>query len=253
MIMVTGMLLEIGIGVPAAAALVVGYGVRGRSSRLFGPNVWHGPRDQKLIALTFDDGPSEWTPHILEILDPLNVHATFFQCGANVARLPQISRQVVQAGHEIGNHTYSHPRLITCSAERIRQEIADTQKALEDATGKNPRLFRAPYGLKWFGLRPALEEFGLTGVMWTTICYDWEWEADEIAELVLDKAANGAILCLHDGDRVKEKVDRRHTVKALQHFLPRLYERGFRFVPAGTFCPARYAGQSGKEPASRLT
>jgi peptidoglycan/xylan/chitin deacetylase (PgdA/CDA1 family) len=83
------MLLEIGIGLPAAAALVVGYGARGRSSRLFGPNIWHGPRDQKMLALTFDDGPSEWTPHVLEILDPLSVHATFFQCGSNVARLPK--------------------------------------------------------------------------------------------------------------------------------------------------------------------
>ena len=244
------MLLELSVAVPAAAALVVGYGVRGRSARLFGPNIWRGPRHQKLIALTFDDGPSEWTAQILEILQPLDIRATFFQCGANVARLPQISRLVADAGHEIGNHTYSHPRLITCSPARIRQEIAETQKILESTTGRRPRLFRAPYGLRWFGLRPVLEELGLTGVMWTTICYDWDWKADDIAEYVLENAENGAIFCLHDGDRISPNVNRRQTARALQTFLPQLYERGYRFVPAGTFCEPPGAAPLAANPPS---
>ncbi|MBI3697171.1 MAG: polysaccharide deacetylase family protein [Acidobacteria bacterium] len=216
-----------------AAAVVLGHGVRGRSSRLFGPNVWRGPRDKRQIALTFDDGPSEATEQVLEVLDLFCVRATFFQCGKNVERRPALARQVHEQGHEIGNHTYSHPRLMACSPARIREEIGNTQKAIADATGAAPRWFRAPYGERWFGLRAALREHGLTGVMWTVMGNDWDWEAAEIAHHVVGHASNGGIVCLHDGDRVAERADRRNTVQALRDLIPRLYGRGFSFVTLG--------------------
>ena len=230
------MLIELGLSIPVAAGLVLGYGARGRSSQLFGPSFWRGPRNRKQIALTFDDGPSEFTPQVLEVLDTFGIRATFFQCGKNIERLSGVSRQVREAGHEIGNHTYSHPRLISCSPSRIRREIGETQRAIAGATGVEARLFRAPYGLRWFGLRAALREYGLTGVMWTVIGYDWEWGAEEIARLVLTHASPGGIICLHDGDRTSSKVDRRETVQALRYFIPRLYDQGYSFVAAGEFC-----------------
>lgn len=214
----------------AAGVGLAGYGVRGRSSQMFGPTIWRGPRDRRMLALTFDDGPSQATLEVLEILKGYSIRATFFQCGANIDRLPDIARRVAEAGHEIGNHTYHHPRLLGLSAARIRREIDDTQRAIRDATGLSARLFRAPYGLRWFGLRPALAAHGLTGVMWTVIGYDWEWSADEIARHVVTHASPGGIICLHDGDRVSPQVDRRETVRALRLLIPRLYDRGYRFA-----------------------
>ena len=229
----TKMLVELGVTIPAAAALVLGHGARGRSSQLFGPSIWRGPRGDRRIALTFDDGPSEATPQVLEVLKAFSIHATFFQCGRNVERLPDVARAVRDAGHEIGNHTYSHPRLLGCSPARIQEEIGRTQAAIRGATGAEPSLFRAPYGIRWFGLRAALAEHSLTGVMWTVIGHDWEWEAPEIAYHVLGHASEGGIICMHDGDRVSEQVDRRNTAQALCHIVPQLCRQGYSFVTAG--------------------
>ena len=94
-------------GAAAAACSGMAWAVRGRSSSVFGPSVWRGPRDRRAVALTFDDGPSEGTPQILEILERHRAPATFFQCGANVERLPEVARAVGQAGHAIGNHGHA--------------------------------------------------------------------------------------------------------------------------------------------------
>jgi peptidoglycan/xylan/chitin deacetylase (PgdA/CDA1 family) len=227
------MLLEMGLLLPAGAGALLGYAVRGRSSQLFGPNLWRGPGDKRQVALTFDDGPSETTLQVLDLLDHYCVPATFFQCGRNVLRLPGVAREVHERGHEIGNHTFSHPRLAGCSQTRIREEIATTQQVISDAAGVEPRLFRAPYGLRWFGLRQVLHEYGLLGVMWTVIGYDWEWEAQEIADYVTSQASNGAIFCLHDGDRTAARVDRRNTVRAIAGIIPKLQRAGYAFVTAG--------------------
>src|ERR1035438_7026579 len=106
------------------------WAVRGRSARVFGPSFWRGPRDRRAIALTFDDGPSESTPAILEILARHSVGATFFQCGANVERLPEAARAVAQAGHEIGNHSYSHPLFCFRSSRFIEQDLRDRKSVL---------------------------------------------------------------------------------------------------------------------------
>src|ERR1700738_1083883 len=92
-----------GAGVCAASAFMA-WAVRGRSSSVFGPSVWRGPRDRRTVALTFDDGPSERTPRVLAPRARSGVPATFFQCGANVRRLPEVARAVRGAGHLIGNH-----------------------------------------------------------------------------------------------------------------------------------------------------
>jgi len=116
----------------AGASLAGGltYAVRGRSSSLFGPSVYHGPRDAKAVALTFDDGPTPSTPKLMRILDSHKVRATFFQCGAQVRRHPEIVRELIAAGHEIGNHTDTHPMLAGKPSEMIRHEVRMAQEAM---------------------------------------------------------------------------------------------------------------------------
>ncbi len=107
------------------------YGVRGRSATLFAPSVYRGPAARRAIALTFDDGPSESTPALLRMLADQDVPATFFQCGGNVERLPEIARDVARSGHEIGNHSQTHPRFIFRTPAFIQGELARAQESIE--------------------------------------------------------------------------------------------------------------------------
>lgn len=186
-------------GAVAAAGSLASYAVRGCSSSIFGPSVYRGDRSRPVLALTFDDGPSESTPALLDILAAHQVRATFFMCGQNIRRRPQLALEVAKAGHEIGNHTDSHTRLDFKSAEFIYQEMSLAQEAIHANTGVTPIFFRAPYGVRWFGMRRAQERLRLTGVMWTVIGQDWILPADGIFERLIRGASNGGILCLHDG------------------------------------------------------
>jgi peptidoglycan-N-acetylglucosamine deacetylase len=212
-----------------ASAAIMTYAVRGRSSSLLAPSVYKGTADRRAIALTFDDGPSESTPALLEILDRHGIPATFFQCGANVRRLPQIAGQVASAGHEIGNHTDSHPAFQFRSRAFIYGELALAQASIEAATGYLPRLFRAPFGVRWFGLREAQERLHLLGVMWTALGVDWKWPGERVAFSLLRRAANGAIFCLHDGRELAHRPDISSTLRAVRRLLPILVDRGFHF------------------------
>lgn len=222
-----GAVIGAAAGVLAAGGLA--YAVRGRSSKIFAPSVYHGDRSRPSIALTFDDGPSESTPALLEILGRHRVPATFFMCGQNVRRCPQIAREVAAAGHEIGNHTDSHPYLNFRSPEFIYGELARAQETIHGTTGCTPTLFRAPYGVRWFGLRSAQRRLNLLGVMWTVIGRDWKWPAASVARLVLRRTRNGSILCLHDGRATERAPDIRSTLDAVADVIPILKERGFEF------------------------
>ncbi len=205
------------------------WAVRGRSATLLAPSIHRGPRNRKSIALTFDDGPSPSTGELLDYLESEKVHATFFQIGRNVERLPEIARRVAAGGHEIGNHTYSHSPLYFRHPRFIHDEVDLTQQAIGEATGIQPTLFRAPYGARWFGLRQAQQHFGLMGVMWTVNARDWKLEAPAIARRIGRGAANGAILCLHDGRALASKPDIRPTMEAVRRIVPELRQRGFEF------------------------
>lgn len=213
----------------AAAGAFLAYAVRGRSSSFFGPSVYRGDRSRPVLALTFDDGPSESTPALLEILARFQIPATFFMCGQNVRRLPEIARAVSAHGHEIGNHSNTHPRFDFKSSQFIYRELAQAQEAIHTATGANPRMFRAPYGVRWFGLRQAQQRLGLTGAMWTAIGRDWRSPAPEIVRNLARGAVNGGILCLHDGRTVQVAPDIRNTLDAVERIVPLLQERGFQF------------------------
>jgi len=213
----------------AAFAGFAAYAVRGKSSSLIAPSVWHGDRGKRAVSLTFDDGPSESTPALLELLARFDAKATFFMCGANVRRLPQIARHVAEAGHEIGNHTDLHPALYFKSPAFIEQEIARAQNTIAQVTGVTPRLFRAPYGVRWPGLRAAQQRHALNGIMWTVIGRDWKLNTPQIADIVLKGARNGAIFCLHDGRALTPTPDIRATLDAVRIVLPALRDQGFAF------------------------
>ena len=229
------------LGVAAGAAAAAGfmtYAVIGRSSSVFGESSYHGDRNLPAMALTFDDGPSESTPKLLEVLDEYRVPATFFMCGENVRRCPAVAREVAARGHEIANHTDSHPCLVFKGPARIYHELSRAQETIQETTGAKPRWFRAPYGARWFGVGQAQELLGLRGVMWTVIGRDWQWPSDRVSELVMSRAANGAVICLHDGRTVQPSPDITSTIEAVKYTIPRLQERGFQFLSlTQTLCP----------------
>ncbi|MBV8834642.1 MAG: polysaccharide deacetylase family protein [Acidobacteriaceae bacterium] len=212
-----------------ALSALAAYGSVSKSSQLFGPSVYRGSGTRRALALTFDDGPTEGTLPILEYLAKQNVWATFFQCGMNVRRYPHIAREVVAAGHELGNHSYSHPKLPFKSPEFIEREFAETQDIIGDETGLTPMLLRPPYGFRWVGLREVQHKLALLGVMWTVIGNDWRWPARRIANHVVQHTSPGGIICMHDGRGVQPRPDTSASLQALKLIVPRLQDQGFRF------------------------
>jgi peptidoglycan/xylan/chitin deacetylase (PgdA/CDA1 family) len=221
-----------------ASAAFMAWSVRGRSANVFGSSVWRGPRDRRSLALTVDDGPSEATPEILDLLDRYQVPATFFQCGSNVERLPSVARAVLQAGHTIGNHSHTHPLFCFRSPGFMEQDLRRAQDAIEAHTGSRPELFRAPFGVRWFGIGAAQRRLKLTGVMWTIIGYDWKLTADGVVDRIFQRVSNGAILCLHDGRELRARPDIGVTVEAVRRLVPMLLDRGYRFETVNRLlCP----------------
>jgi peptidoglycan/xylan/chitin deacetylase (PgdA/CDA1 family) len=224
------------VGAAVAGGAVLGgvsatlaYGSISKSSQLFGPSVYRGSGQRRSIALTFDDGPSEATLPLLEYLAKENVFATFFQCGMNVRRLPRVAGEVAAHGHQLGNHTYSHPRLPFKSRDFIDQEFTKTQRIIQTETGFTPMLLRAPYGFRWFGMQRVQQKLALLGVMWTVMGNDWRWPASRIAKHVLAHSSPGGIICLHDGRSIQPNPDVKPTLNAVRQIVPILKDQGYHF------------------------
>jgi peptidoglycan/xylan/chitin deacetylase (PgdA/CDA1 family) len=147
----------------------------------------------------------------------------------NVHRLPAVTRDTAAAGHEIGNHSYSHPSLHLRSPGFIRGELTAAQDIISNTIGTAPTLFRAPFGVRWFGLREAQRRLNLLGVMWTVIGLDWKLPAGQITSRILHQVGNGSIICLHDGRGVSENPDIGETLEAVEQLIPALQSRGFTF------------------------
>jgi peptidoglycan-N-acetylglucosamine deacetylase len=226
-----------GGGISAGAAFLA-WAVRGRSAAVFGRSVWRGDPRRRSVALTFDDGPSESTPAILEILAQYRVPATFFQVGANVDRLPEVARAVAAGGHDIGNHSYAHPIFCFRSAAFIEDDLRRAQQTIQAHTGSVPVWFRAPYGVRWFGMGAAQRHLSLTGVMWSTIGRDWKLNSEGVFQHLVNGASNGGILCLHDGRELQVRPDITVTVEAVRHLVPVLLEQGYQFETVSRLlCP----------------
>ena len=216
-------------GLVSGAAAAMAWAVRVPSCTWLAPSHHRGVRSRRAIALTFDDGPSESTPMLLDLLVKHGVRATFFQCGANVRRLPEVARRVAVEKHCVGNHTVSHPLLSLHSAKFIYSEMAEAQRIIKDATGGEPRWFRPPFGVRWFGLRSAQERLRLTSVLWSTIGKDWKWPAEAVASRLMAGATEGAIFCLHDGRALQVRPDIDTTLQAVARVIPMLRDQGFLF------------------------
>lgn len=229
----------------ALAAAGMAYAVRAPQSSLLAPSVWRGSTERRSLALTFDDGPSESTPQLLDLLTRSNTPATFFQCGAHARRLPEIARETAARGHELGNHTDTHPLLCRLTPATIRDELTRAQEAIATAASVPPRYFRAPYGVRWFGLRRAQQELGLLGVMWTVIALDWKLTADRIVQRIAASARPGAIVCLHDGRELRERPDIRATLEAVSRIVPLMMSQGYAFETVSQIlCPTLRSASS---------
>ncbi len=221
----------------ALGAVVVDHEIHQKASRLLDRSVYRGPTGRMSVALTFDDGPGPQTLELLSYLEAEGIPATFFQCGIHVQRYPEIARCVQAAGHEIGNHAWSHVRLSPSlqrglyvpSPQRMYRELAQTQHLLHHVCGTPPKLFRAPFGKRWVGLDAVQRRLGLRSIQWTVIGHDWEWPAERVAAHVLANSGPGAIVCLHDGREIQQPCDISETIAAVRLIVAALRRQGYCF------------------------
>lgn len=196
-----------------------------------GDMVWGVQTDEPVIALSFDDGPAPvHTLQVLEVLAAYQAQATFFVVGERAKLYPEVLRKTLEQGHELANHTYTHLlfREEYLSASALEDEILRTEEAIRAATGQHPRLFRPPGGYCNMQALRTLIDYNYKMILWSLPQDLGGWKklgAAHIVDHVLHHARNGDIVMLHDQG---EGADQ--TVEALQHILPALAERGFRFV-----------------------
>lgn len=215
-------------GLAVGAVYCATYAVR---TQWLGPAVWRGRRDLPAVALTFDDGPTPDTERILDLLERHGVTATFFVVGRQVERYPQTARRIVASGHSVGNHSYSHPIYLYRSARETYRQLARTQEVVADVTGVRPTWSRPPCGIRSRAYFAAARTLGLQTVQWTVAGFDWQPRSpDSIARQVVDRAAAGSIVLLHDGDSAG-KEDRQRTVAAVPLIIDGLAGRGLRVSP----------------------
>jgi peptidoglycan/xylan/chitin deacetylase (PgdA/CDA1 family) len=192
--------------------------------QLFGDFVARVETSERVVALTFDDGPHPTnTVRMLDLLDRHGVTATFFMMGRNVERHPAIAREVLARGHEVGNHSYSHPKLVLMSPGRVREEIERTDRLLREIGVTGEIRFRAPHASKFLVLPYVLSQMGKLNVQGDVDPAEWKRRPPAVMiASVLEQVRPGSIIGFHDtqGDPTLETVD---TV------LRTLLERGYRF------------------------
>lgn len=202
----------------------------------------------KLVALTFDDGPhGVLTPRILDILDRYGARCTFFVLGKNVSLYPHVVRRASLSGHEIGNHSWSHPKLTRLSHNQVFSELSRTNEAIRRATGKTPALMRPPYGaINAPLLHSIYANFGTSAVMWDVDTNDWRKPG---VQTVINRAVNGAksgsVILVHDIHA--------STADAVEGIVRGLQARGFRLVTVSELLSAarQAVGASGEAGLTR--
>lgn len=181
------------------------------------PNAeWFGPviskHKGKGVLITIDDGPDpNDTPKLLEILDRHQAKAVFFVIGEKVKKYPELARMIVERGHELGNHTMTHPQASFWSAGpwRTRREIAQCQQAIEETTGVKPRWFRAPVGHRTWSTHPITREQGMEVMAWSHRGYDAvRTDVPQILAQMLEGIGDGDILLMHEATPIAEEVMR---------------------------------------------
>ncbi len=187
------------------------------------------PNETRKIALTFDDGPHPTqTKRILDILERYGVHATFFMIGVNIENYPDVAKEVLARGHEIGNHTYSHSHLQGMTAESLSSELGRCEEVLERVLSYHPCLFRPPEGVLSDAVNVCAEQGDYSLVLWSVDTKDWETkQVGSITEKVLRKIKAGDIVLMHD------YVAKSKTPEALEILLPKLLALGYEPVTVG--------------------
>ncbi|MBU3664528.1 MAG: polysaccharide deacetylase family protein [Chthoniobacterales bacterium] len=196
------------------------------SGKLVRPGLFNSVyTSQKVVALTFDDGPhGQLTPKLLDILRAEDVPATFFVLGSNVSAYPDIARRIVNEGHEIANHSWDHPSLPKVSAERLDREIRRTSEIIEQTTGQKVTIMRPTYGaLNERVQRSLINDYGLDVILWSVDPRDWKRPgADVVTRRLVTGAHPGAILLAHDIHP--------GTIAAMPQTISQLKAKGYRFV-----------------------
>jgi peptidoglycan/xylan/chitin deacetylase (PgdA/CDA1 family) len=221
------------IGTLALAAAVIYFFFASPWSQLFGRFVWRVPTTEKVVALTFDDGPNDpWTCRILDVLETHGASATFFMVGMNVEREPELARRIAGSRHEIGNHSYAHRFRRYLTQPGFTREMRRTQKLLLDIAGTEPVLFRPPWLWRTpMELRSAarLDLVSVGG----TFCHSLEVfqpSAQRIARAALRKIKPGAIVIFHDGLGSSRDARRGATVQAVELVASRLAQEHWEMV-----------------------
>lgn len=219
-----------GIAIPAAAA----------SGELPGPKdnrenvsvISSGTVHDKWIALTFDDGPyPPYTDYLLDVLKAKRVHATFFLVAEQAQQYPELVRRMTAEGHTVGLHAFRHRDFLKLTEEEKRKDLEQGKNLLRDITGKNPVYWRPPHGFRDFSVMETAAAQNLTVINWSVIPRDWTGiDSQEIFRRVMDKAEDGAIVLLHDGDSPGYKASRQATVDAVAPLIDSLREKGYHLV-----------------------
>jgi peptidoglycan-N-acetylglucosamine deacetylase len=202
------------------------------------PTTWphvfrEGGTSGKYVALSFDDGPMPDTSELLWTLDNLGVKATFFVCGNYCSWRPELLQAIADAGHEIGNHTYDHPRMITISTDEMASQIETTNEIITSWTGIIPTLFRPPGGRYDQSVVDVVYRHNMTTVLWTASCADYlEPTSRQIVSSILGKVHPGAVILLHEGIP--------STREALPEIVHTLQNRGYTFVTVGEMVELNY-------------
>ena len=216
-----------------AALIMAGYNTMAPRSQVYG-RTFIGAKNGgcQHVALTFDDGPNDpHTLHLLDLLARYEVRGTFFLIGRFAKQRPDIVRAIAQAGHAIGNHTYTHPNLIFKSTGELSREIVDCQKALQDALGSAPApLFRPPWGARTPSVLRTVRAHGYEPVMWSVSGLDWSAQtAHDIESKIMLQLRAGDVVLLHDGGHRWLGVDRSKSVEAAEKIIVRCKDRGLGF------------------------
>lgn len=190
---------------------------------------YHCKTVQPYLALTFDDGPNKvQTIKVLKILEKYEIKATFFTIGENIEYQKDIIKKVFEAGHEIGNHFYTHDNINKLSKEEIRKNIEKSNDLIYSITGVRPKVVRPPYGIVTDALKEVCAELNMSIIIWTSDkdSRDWAKTKDsEIINNVTAKVSNGDIFLFHDGSKTYS-----NTLSAIDVVIPQLQKKGFKWV-----------------------
>ncbi len=186
-------------------------------------------KQRPMIALTFDDGPGEYTEELINCLVENNAKATFFMLGQNVEAYPEIAKELSDAGMELGNHSYSHPDLVTIGAEAAAQQVSNTDAALKAATGFEATVMRPPGGSFNDSVKAAIDH---PLIIWSIDTRDWATKSeDQTYQVVMDNAQDGSVVLMHD---IHE-----WSVKAAIRMIPDLIAKGFKLVTVSELAEAK--------------